>query len=507
MQLQKTQSDLKAGVVVFLVALPLCLGISLACGIPLLSGILSGIIGGLVVTTISSSVYSVSGPAAGLTAIVISSITQLGSIETFMFCVFLAGIFQVAMGVLKLGNISTYIPNAVIKGMLAGIGIILIIKQVPHMVGYDADPEGDLFFTQSDGQNSLTELTNMLNYISPGAICVAAVSLLILVISEQNFYKNDKWFSLVPAPLLVVVMGILLNISFRSSSIFAISQEHLVNLPSIGSFDELVSTMLKPNFSEWKNSQVWMIAGTIAMVASLETLLSLEAIEKLDPERQQTDANRELLAQGAGNLLCGLAGGLPVTSVIVRSSANIHAGAKTKLAIIVHSILLLLSILFIPGLLGLIPNASLAVILTYTGYKLAKYQLFKEQYRAGWDQFIPFLVTIIVMLRTDMLKGVGAGLLVAIIYIIRFNLKNTFETVEDEIEGRKTYLIKLPQHATFFSKGFITQYLSKIEDDSTIIIDGSINKSTDKDVKEVLLDFNQNALQRNIHIHLVKFKF
>lgn len=507
MQLQKTQSDLKAGVVVFLVALPLCLGISLACGVPLLSGIISGIIGGLVVSAISASTYSVSGPAAGLTAIVISSITQLGSIETFMFCVFLAGLIQVAMGLLKLGNISTYIPNAVIKGMLAGIGIILIIKQLPHMVGYDADPEGDLFFSQSDGQNTLTELSNMLNYISPGAICVALVSVIILIIAEQNFYKNDKWLSLIPSPLLVVVVGILLNISFKNSTLFSISSEHLVNLPSITSFDELRSSMLIPNFTDWKNSQIWLIAVTIAVVASLETLLSLEAIEKLDPERKQSNSNRELLAQGAGNVLCGLVGGLPVTSVIVRSSANINAGARTRLSIVIHAILLMLSVLFLPGLLRLIPNASLAVILTYTGYKLAKYELFKDQYHAGWDQFLPFIITIIVMLRTDMLKGVGAGLFVSIIFIIRFNLKNTFETVEDEIEGRKTYLIKLPQHATFFSKGFITQYLSKIEDNSTIIIDGSINKSTDKDVKEVLLDFNQNALQRNIHIHIVKFKF
>ena len=507
MQLQKTQSDLKAGVVVFLVALPLCLGISLACGVPLLSGIISGIIGGLVVSAISASTYSVSGPAAGLTAIVISSITQLGSIETFMFCVFLAGLIQVAMGLLKLGNISTYIPNAVIKGMLAGIGIILIIKQLPHMVGYDADPEGDLYFSQSDGQNTLTELSNMLNYISPGAICVAIVSVIILILAEQNFYKNDKWLSLIPSPLLVVVVGILLNISFKNSSLFSISSDHLVNLPSITSFDELKLSMLVPNFTDWRNSQIWMIAATIAVVASLETLLSLEAIEKLDPERTPTNSNRELLAQGAGNILCGLAGGLPVTSVIVRSSANINAGARTRLSIVVHALLLMLSVLFLPGLLRLIPKASLAVILTYTGYKLAKYELFKDQYRAGWDQFLPFIITIIVMLRTDMLKGVGAGLFVSIIFIIRFNLKNTFETVEDEIEGRKTYLIKLPQHATFFSKGFITQYLSKIEDNSTIIIDGSINKSTDKDVKEVLLDFNQNSLQRNIHIHLVKFKF
>jgi len=507
MQINKFQSDFKAGIVVFLVTLPLCLGISLACGVPLLSGLISGIIGGLVVTIISTSKYSVSGPAASLTAIVISSISELKTLDLFFLAVLLSGLIQLIFGIIRIGNISSFIPNAVVKGTLAGIGIILILKQLPHMVGYDADPEGDLSFNQIDGQNSFTELWNMFDNIAPGAIVVSILSFLVIFVSEYTFFKSRRIFSLIPGPLLAVCIGILYNIIFQNSSFWHIGAEHMVNLPPLNSLEAIASHLRLPHLADLNNPVLWRIALTIAIVATIETLLSIEAIEKIDPDRVQLNANKELIAQGTGNMFSGLIGGLPVTSVIVRSSANINAGARTKLSIIISALLLLLTTFLFPGILNMIPNATLAVILAYTGYKLARIELFKEQYHAGWDYFIPFLVTILVMLRTDMLIGVGAGVLVSIWFIIRFSLKKTFETAEDIIEGRKTYLIKLPQHATFFSKGFITDYLSNIEDNSTVIIDGSINKNTDKDVKEVFIDFNRNALQRNIHIQLVKFNF
>ena len=498
-------ADLKSGVVVFLVALPLCLGIAMACGVPLFSGILAGVIGGILVTILSGAKFSVSGPAAGLTAIVISAISQLGSYEYFIAAAVLAGALQVVLGLVKAGSIGNYIPNAVLKGMLAGIGIILIIKQLPHMIGYDATPEGDMYFAQSDGHNSISDLYYMLNYITPGSIIVGIVSLIIILITDMKFYKSDKILSLIPGPLLVVGFGILLNISFASSSFLQISSDHLVNLPTINSVSDLKSNFIFPNFAKWTDQSFWIVVFTLAIVASLETLLSIEAIEKLDPEKEPVNSNKELIAQGAGNIMSGLIGGLPITSVIVRSSANLNAGAKTKFSAIFHAILLLSSVLFFPHLLGLIPNSSLAVILIMTGYKLAKISLFKEQFKLGWDQFMPFLVTIVVMLLTDLLKGVTAGIVVALVYIIRFNVKSSFEIVEDVIDGKWNYLIKLPQHITFFNKGFITNYLNKVKKGSRVIIDGSINKSTDKDVKEVLMDFVESSKHNNIEIQFVKY--
>ncbi len=498
-------SDFKAGIVVFLVALPLCLGISLACGVPLFSGIISGIIGGIVVTVFSGAKYSVSGPAAGLTAIVIAAISQLGSFELFLAAIVFAGIFQIILGLIKAGSISNFIPNSVIKGMLAGIGIILIIKQLPHMVGYDADPEGDMYFIQPDGHNSFSDLYYMLNYITPGSLIIGIVSVLVLLVTQANYYKNNAILSFIPGPLVAVVFGILLNVAFSTSSFLNISAEHLVRLPEINSGNDFKNNLLFPNFNAITTLPFWITVFTLAVVASLETLLSIEAVEKLDPEKESIDSNKELIAQGIGNTLAGLIGGLPVTSVIVRSSANINAGAKTKLSVIIHAVLLLLSILFLHKFLSLIPNSTLAAILILTGYKLANINLFKREFKMGWEQFLPFAITIIVMLLTDLLKGVGAGILVAIIFIIRFNIKSTFEIIEEEMDGKITYLIKLPQHITFFNKGFVINYLEKIKPDSTVIIDGSINKSTDKDVKEVLIDFIHISRKKNIEVQFVKY--
>lgn len=499
-------ADIKAGVVVFLVALPLCLGIAMACKVPLFSGIIAGVVGGILVTVFSGSKYSVSGPAAGLTAIVLSSITQLGSYEAFLAAVVFAGVFQLILGILKAGSIGNYIPNAVIKGMLAGIGIILIIKQIPHLFGYDKDPEGDEQFIQMDGENSFTELMNMINFITPGAIIIGIVSFVILIIADKTFYKKDKILSNVPGPLLVVVFGILLTLSFKSHSFLALDPQHLVNLPSISNWSDLQTNLTFPNFSFANSSTFWVIVITLAIVASLETLLGIEAVDKIDPEKNESNTNKELLAQGIGNIACGFLGGLPVTSVIVRSSANINSGAKTKLSAIIHAILLLVSVFLLPNILALIPNACLAAILIMTGFKLTKFSIFKEQWKFGYEQFIPFIVTIVVMLITDLLKGVCAGLIVAVIYIIRDNIKSSFDSNNEVLNGELYYLIKLPQHVTFFNKGYLIKFFAGIKPDSKVIIDGTINKKINRDSKDVIADFINAATKRKIQVELIKFK-
>lgn len=498
--------DIKSGIVVYLVALPLCLGIALACKAPLLSGLLAGIIGGIFVTIFSGSVLSVSGPAAGLTAIVISSVAVLGSYELFVAAVLFAGIIQIILGLVKAGSLGNFIPNAVIKGMLAGIGIILIIKQIPHIAGYDSDPEGDFEFFQTDGHNSFSELILMLNNITPGSLIIGIFSILIILISERAFYKKDKILSYIPGPLLVVVFGVLLNISFNSFDNFLlkISREHMVNLPVISGFDNFVSSLTLPDYSLISSIPFWRIAITLALVASLESILSVEAADKLDTLKRISNSDKELVAQGIGNVLCGLIGALPVTAVIVRSSANINAGAKTKMSAIIHACLLFLSIIAFPEILMLIPNSTLAAILIMTGYKLAKPSIFKEYYHKGLDQVVPFVTTVLVMLVTDLLIGVSAGIVVSVFFIIRSNIHSSFETADQVIDGRHHYLIKLPQHVTFFNKGFLIKYFNKIKHQSVVIIDGSINKSIDSDVKDVVREFIETGKNKQITISNIK---
>lgn len=500
-------ADIKAGVVVFLVALPLCLGIAMACKVPLFSGVIAGVIGGIIVTIFSGSKYSVSGPAAGLTAIVLSSVAQLGSYEAFLGAIVFSGIFQIVLGFLKAGSVGNYIPNAVIKGMLAGIGIILIIKQIPHLFGYDKDPEGDEQFIQLDGENSFTELVNMVNFITPGALIIGLVSFAILIIAERPFYKKDKILSNLPGPLLCVVFGVLLTLAFNSYSFFAIDSQHLVNLPTINSFSDLQANLFFPDFNLLNNSKFWMVVFTLAAVASLETLLGIEAIDKLDPEKNESNTNKELLAQGIGNIACGLIGGLPVTSVIVRSSANINSGAKTKLSAMIHAILLLVSVMLLPNILALIPNACLAAILILTGFKLTKVAIFKQQWKFGYEQFIPFIITIVVMLVSNLLRGVAVGLLVAIIFIIRDNIKSSFDSASEVINGQLYYLIKLPQQVTFFNKGYLINFFKDIEPNSKVIIDGSINKTMNRDSRDVVEDFIESAKRRKIEVELIKYKY
>lgn len=498
-------ADFKSGVVVFLVALPLCLGIALACGVPLFSGIIAGVVGGILVTTFSGSKYSVSGPAAGLTAIVLAAISQLGSFEAFLAAVVFAGVFQIILGALKAGAIGNYIPNAVIKGMLAGIGIILIIKQIPHLFGYDRDPQGDEDFIQMDGENSFTELVNMINYMTPGAILIGIISFAILIIADQAFYKKDKILSNVPGPLLVVVFGALLTSAFKGYPMLTIDSQHLVNLPVIASFSDLQDNLFFPDFSFAKTSGFWVIVATLAVVASLETLLGIEAVDKLDPDKNESNTNKELMAQGIGNIVCGLVGGLPVTSVIVRSSANINAGAQSKASTIIHAVLLLITVLLLPGILALIPNACLAAILIMTGLKLTKFAIFKEQWKFGLEQFIPFVITILVMLLTDLLKGVCAGVVISVIFIIRDNIEFSFESSTEEMNGKQYYLLKLPQQVTFFNKGYLIRFFKTVNEDSKVIIDGSINKSINRDARDVISDFVINSKKKKIEVELFKY--
>src|SRR5690242_10860581 len=411
--------DLPSSVVVFLVALPLCLGIALGSGAPLFSGIIAGMVGGIVIGAFSGSQLSVSGPAAGLSTIVAAAILKLDVYEAFLVAVVLGGIFQIILGFLKAGILGDYIPSSVIKGMLAAIGVILILKQFPHLVGYDANPEGDETFSQTDGDNTFSGLYDGLRHLLPGALIIGLISLAIMVIWENVVAKKAKFLQMMPAPLIVVAVGIIINETFKTSSpAFAIKESHLVSIPVATSVNGFVSFFTFPDFSHIFNYNIWLTGFTIAIVASLETLLNIEAADDLDPYQRVTPTNRELMAQGAGNMISGLIGGLPITSVVVRTSANINAGARTKMSAIFHGVLLLLSVAFIPKLLNLIPLSALAAILIYTGYKLAKPSLFVNFYKKGWDVFVPFVLTIVAILLTDLLKGILIGCVVGMFFVI-----------------------------------------------------------------------------------------
>ncbi len=440
--------NLKSGIVVFLVALPLCLGIALASGMPAASGVLSGVIAGVFVTLLSNSTLSVSGPAAGLTSIVVASLASLGDIQTFAAAVIFAGVLQLIFGFLKFGSIVTFIPDAVIKGMLAGIGIILIIKQLPHLVGYDKDPEGDEEFFQSDGYNSFSEIFNMFSYVKEGALIIGLLSLILVFFGASKFYKNLNGLKNIPIQLIVVVLGLLLCFIFNNSSAsnFQIEASHRVNLPEFLNIGDFIASFTIPSFTKINTGAFWIVVATVSLVASIESLLSLSAVDSIDPQGRTSSTNQELLAQGIGNILCGLIGALPVTSVIVRSAANVNAGGTTKLSAIVHALLLLLSLLFLSSKLNLIPNACLAAILIYTGYKLASPRLIKEIYKQGVAFFFPFLATVIVMLLTDLLKGVFAGIIIS--YLVEYFVYSKNKLVIEQKDGKK--IIHLPAKETVF---------------------------------------------------------
>lgn len=495
------KNDLKGGLVVFFVALPLCLGIALAQGAPLISGIISGVVGGIVISMISGSKLSVSGPAAGLTSIVLASTQQLGSFEAFLTAVFFAGILQIILGIAKAGIIGNYFPAAVIKGMLSAIGIILIIKQLPHIVGYDKDPEGDFVFIQADGENTFSELVNMLNFLSPGATIIGVTSLFILWMFSTKLFKRIPVIKEIPAPIVVVVLSIAMNQMFKGSYPWLeIRAEHLVDLPNINSWDSFQASLSFPDFSALRNPKLFEIIFTIAVVASLETLLCLEAVDKLDPDNNLSPTNRELIAQGVGNTLCGLIGGIPVTSVIVRSSANISAGGKTQNSAIFHGFLFILSIMVIPSLLEMIPLSALAAILIFTGFKLASPSIFINTYKIGPDQYIPFFVTIAIMLLTDLLKGVSAGIAVSVVFILRQNMRSPFKVLKEEMEGRLFYFVQLSNNVTFINKGKINEFLHTIPSGSKVEIDGGRSQFIDNDILEVIAEFKKSASKKGIEV-------
>jgi len=490
--------DLTASVVVFLVALPLCLGVALASGAPPLSGIIAGIAGGLVVGLVSRSHLSVSGPAAGLTAIVLAAIATIGSFEGFLVAVVLAGVLQVILGFCKAGVIGDYVPNSVIKGMLAAIGLILILNQVPHLLGDDSHFETDERVNQEKG-NIFFNFINAFTNINSTALLIGAVCLALHFTWEKFVTKRKGFIRFIPAPLLIVFTGIGINATFNNAgSPAALAGEHLVKIPVASSTNEFFSFFTTPDWSQLLNTDVLIIAVTLALVASLESLLSIEAVDDLDPYQRVTPTNRELKAQGLGNIVSGLVGGLPVTSVIVRSSANVNAGAKTKLSAIYHGILLLLSFAFIPLVLNMIPKASLAAILVFTGYKLAKPSLFKAFYKKGWDQFLPFIITITAILAADLLKGVIIGIGAGLFFALRSNFKTAVFVVNDA----NKYLFRLRKDVSFLNKPIIKNKLEQVPADSYVLIDASRADFIDKDIVETIEDFMLHAPLKNIQVEL-----
>ncbi|MGL4597548.1 MAG: SulP family inorganic anion transporter [Bacteroidia bacterium] len=502
------KNDLPSGLVVFLVALPLCLGVAAAStgrSDLLFSGIIAGVVGGIVVGLLSKSGLGVSGPAAGLVTIVSAAILSLGSYETFLLAVVVAGLIQVLAGFLKAGVIGHYFPSSVIKGMLAAIGIILILKEIPHALGYDKDEMGDMGFIQKDGHNTFSEIYYSVLFNSPGAIIISVISIGLLLFFDLPFMKKIAALKFIPGSLIVVALGIIINqIYMASSPDLVLTGEHLVKLPVAQTAKEFIGFFTLPDFSAWTNPKVYEVALTLAIVASLESLLSVEATDKLDPQKRITPTNRELKAQGVGNIVSGLLGGLPVTQVIVRSSANVSSGGKTKLATITHGLILLVSAIFIPTILNLIPMASLAAILLLVGYKLAKVSLFKGMYKLGWDQFIPFVVTVVAIISTDLLKGIAVGMCVAFFFILRKNYKFSHDVDLSKHEKGEPIVITLSEEVTFLNKGSIIQTLDHIPANSKLIVDGSKSKNIDYDVAEIIHEFkNYSAKLKNIDMEII----
>lgn len=499
--------DLPAGLVVFLIALPLCLGIALASGAPLFSGMIAGIIGGLVVGYLSASHTSVSGPAAGLTAVVLVSIQQLGSYEIFLMAVVLAGLLQLILGFVKAGMIANYFPSNVIKGMLTGIGIIIIMKQIPHALGYDKDAEGDMTFIEQSGSNTfLTIWEAITTYLHPGATLIALISMGIMIAWERPFIKERAKY--VPGALVAVVASVLINQFFIGlGDPWVIRTEHLVNIPVASDAAAFLGQFTMPDFSQWMNPKVYTVAFTLCVVASIETLLCLEAVDKIDPYLRTSNPNRELKAQGVGNMLSGLIGGLPITSVIVRSSANVNANARTKASAIFHGLFLLVCVALIPGILNMIPLAALAAVLILTGYKLAKISVFKEMYANGKYQWWPFIITVVAVVLTDLLTGVGIGLAASAFAILRGNMKNSYFFDNDEYSDGDMITIKLSQEVSFLNKAAIKLTLEHLPANSKVTIDATDTAYIDFDVLESIREFAKDkAHKKNIEVVLNGFR-
>ncbi len=490
--------DLNAGVVVFLVALPLCLGIALASGAPLFSGLLAGIIGGIVVGTCSGSHTSVSGPAAGLTAIVSAQLATLGSFEAFLLAVLIGGVIQIGLGIARAGSLSAFFPSSVIKGLLAAIGVILILKQVPHVVGHDTDPEGEMSFVQPDEQNTFTEIVTVIaGDLHLGAAVIGFVSLALLILWDRS--KILKKVTL-PSALVVVLIGVALQVLFQHlGDPWAISASHLVQIPVADTASDFVSFFRFPDFSQWANPAIYVGGATIAIVASLETLLNLEAVDKIDPQNRTSPPSRELLAQGVGNVVAGLLGALPVTSVIVRSSVNVNSNVQTKLSSILHGVLLLICVMFFPLYLNMIPLAALAAILLVTGFKLANPKLFRQMWDEGRYQFTPFIVTLLAIVFTDLLVGILIGLTVSVLFILNSNMRRPIRRiVETHLDGEIVH-IELAHQVSFLNRAALDKLFKDARPGTRLLIDASDTDYIDPDILTLIRDFQKGAAPARCH--------
>ncbi len=502
--LRHLKDDIPAGIVVFLVALPLCLGIALASGAPLFSGLIGGLVGGLVVAWFSGSQLAVSGPAAGLTVIVFNAIETLGSFQGLLIASVIAGILQLVLGFLRAGIIGAFFPSAVIEGMLAAIGLILIIKQFPHATGYHAHFEGDESYMQDTAKSSFIEVFDAFGVISPGSVVISVVALVVLILWGTAWFKKQKLLKLIPGPLMAVVWGVGYNgVTLQFAPEWAVTGQHLVHLPVSDQASDFFNNFVLPDPSylgHLGNPQVYVVAVTIAIIASLETLLSLEATEKLDPLKRLASTNRELKAQGVGNIISGLIGGLPITAVIVRSSANINAGGQTRVACFTHGVFLLLSVMFLSHYLNYIPLACLAAILLHTGYKLANPVLFRKFYQKGMSQFLPFVITVIAILVTDLLKGMAIGMVIGLFFVIRANYHAAITLIQDGSH----YLLSLNKDVSFLNKALLRKFILSIPEQCTVTIDASKAKFIDHDIMETIEDFLAAAPDGNISVEVIE---
>ena len=496
------KGDWKSGIAVFLVALPLCLGIALASGAPLLAGLVAGIVGGTIVSLLSGSELSVSGPAAGLTIIVATAIIELGSFPGFLVAVIIAGVIQIALGLLKLGKIGGFFPSSVIRGMLVAIGVVIILKQIPHAIGDDLDFIGELEFNQKDGKNTFSEILASFATLKAGALLISAIGLIILF-SWTKLGETFRFMNALPASLFVVLAGVAMNESFAVWApdwYLGDSKDHMVNLPIFASTSEVWSGLVSPDWSFLTNSKVYSIALTLAIVASLESLLSLEATDSLDPLKRISSPDRELLAQGVGNVTSGLLGGIPITSVIVRSSTNVYSGGKSRMSGFFHGILLLAAVLALPLYLNKIPLACLASVLLYTGYKLAHPSAFKKVIAEGWKQWVPFLVTVAVVVGVDLLWGIFIGTLVGLVFVILTNYSSVFTVFQNGNE----ILIKFQKDVTFLHKMSLKETLRKIPSGAEVYIDTTKVLFMDHDIKQLIDEFIATAHERGIEADIKK---
>jgi MFS superfamily sulfate permease-like transporter len=499
--------DIPASLVVFFVALPLCLGIALASGAPLFAGLIAGIVGGIVVGSISKAPIGVSGPAAGLTVIVLTAIETLGSYQYFLLAVFLAGLIQIGLGLLRAGVLGYFFPSSVINGMLTGIGIIIILKQIPYAFGFLTPSDSNMLPFSNDGSGTIAALFDILNFVHPGVMLISLVSVVLLIVWERPWVKQNKLLGGLPGPVVAVVVAVILQLGFSGLEVLALTPDYLVSVPVAGSVAEFVGLFTLPDFSQLTNPAIWTVAFTLAIVASIETLLCVEAIDKLDPQKRTTPTNRELIAQGVGNSVSGLIGGLPLTQVIVRSSANLQARAASKLSAILHGFLLLICIAAVPTLLNKIPLGVLAAVLIVTGYKLAKPKLFKAMWSHGLEQFLPFVITVAGVVFTDLLTGVALGMAAAIIMLLQRNYLNShFLHIKESAtaEGRTIITMRLAEEVTFLNKGAIKKQFDNVPNGSVVIIDKSPCVFINHDVQEYLQEFAATAAERDISVEFIE---